>query len=64
MDDLIQIVDRLHRELTRDRIDGSGMAQFPPSLIKSENEFGQGYAISTAVELDALVKVRTYINLN
>ena len=64
MEDLMQITDRLHRELTRDKGDGSNVAHFPQSLIKTENEFGQGYAISTAVELEILVKVRTYINLN
>ena len=40
------------------------IAQFPPSLIKTEAELGRGYAIVTTKELEILTKVRTYIDLN
>ena len=66
MKDLVGIVDRLQKELTQSKVDDNNAglrAQFPPSLIKTEEQ-GSGCAISTANELEILNKVRTYINLN
>ena len=67
MKDLISIVERLQKELIqcKDEENNAGIrAQFPSSLIKTENEYGNGCAISTVSELEILNKVRTYINLN
>ena len=67
MKDLVCIVERLQKELTQSKSDdeNAGLrAQFPSSLIKTENDFESGYAISTDHELEILNKVRTYINLN